>query len=190
MKERLVGAAVLVAISVIVVPEFLSGPAQRDDAAPSAEKRGADGASLKTYEITLGALDEAGDAAGRPTEAGAGAASPAVDEGRAATPGREPPRDPAAPKPEGPRSAAASGTASAAGSWAVQAGSFANRSAAQKLAATLEQRGYPVFVTPFTSGGQTLHRVRIGPMKERTEAEATLRRLARDGIKGAVVANP
>lgn len=214
MKERLVGAAVLVAISVIVVPEFLSGPAQQEDPAPSTEARAAEGSSLKTYEIKLGSLNEPGDSGGGASgAASAGATSPAADEGRGEAPGKEPTGDSAAPQPEAPPGAGSSGSASAAarvaaqtespagagpasgvsagaGGWAVQAGSFANRSAAQTLAATLEQRGYRVFMMPFTSGSQTLYRVRVGPMKDRSEAEATLRRLARDGVKGAVVANP
>jgi len=51
LKERLVGAAVLVAAAVILIPEMLSGPKRESRATPTAASS-ADG-SLKTYTIDL-----------------------------------------------------------------------------------------------------------------------------------------
>lgn len=50
VKERLIGAAVLVAAAVILVPEMLSGPDENHIAAPAAA---ASDAPLKTYTIDL-----------------------------------------------------------------------------------------------------------------------------------------
>lgn len=49
VKERLVGAAVLVAAAVILIPEMLSGPSRRESADAATERDGA----FKTYTIDL-----------------------------------------------------------------------------------------------------------------------------------------
>jgi DedD protein len=51
VKERLVGAAVLLAAAVILIPEMLSGP-KRETTSPSAAT--SDDAPIKTYTIDLG----------------------------------------------------------------------------------------------------------------------------------------
>jgi DedD protein len=52
LKERLVGAAVLVAVAVILIPEMLSGPSDR--AADGAGERAAEEGGVRTYTIDLG----------------------------------------------------------------------------------------------------------------------------------------
>jgi DedD protein len=51
VKERLVGAAVLMAAAVILIPEMLSGPDRKSSAAPGAQAR--NDAPIKTYTIDL-----------------------------------------------------------------------------------------------------------------------------------------
>ncbi|MEQ1580527.1 MAG: SPOR domain-containing protein [Steroidobacteraceae bacterium] len=53
MKERLVGAAVLVAVAVILIPEMLSGPSDRK-AEGSAGDSAAEEGGVRTYTIDLG----------------------------------------------------------------------------------------------------------------------------------------
>ncbi|MEO0347086.1 MAG: SPOR domain-containing protein [Pseudomonadota bacterium] len=54
--------------------------------------------------------------------------------------------------------------------WAVQVGSFSNRENAQRLASELRGRGLLAFLSQIESGGNTLHRVRVGPQASRDEA--------------------
>jgi DedD protein len=53
LKERLVGAAVLVAVAVILIPEMLSGPSERKAEANGGERAAEEG-GVRTYTIDLG----------------------------------------------------------------------------------------------------------------------------------------
>jgi DedD protein len=57
LKERLVGAAVLVAAAVILIPEMLSGPSARS---PEPAERSTEEDGVKTYTIDLGARARSG----------------------------------------------------------------------------------------------------------------------------------
>jgi DedD protein len=86
VKERLVGAAVLMAAAIILIPEMLSGPDRGSHAEPAAQAR--NDAPIKTYTIDLSHSPSA-----QPT--------PAVVENRAPPP-EEPPaaQSPSPPSPE------------------------------------------------------------------------------------------
>ena len=86
MKERLVGAAVLVAVAVILIPEMLSGPSGRD-AAPADTGRTVEEGGVKTYTIDLGERARSGGNEASLPEAGATAA---VEETPAPPPEVEP----------------------------------------------------------------------------------------------------
>ena len=64
--------------------------------------------------------------------------------------------------------------------WVVQLGSFSNQANAEELVARLRKQGYQVFVEKVAQGGQTIYRVRIGPQRQRADAEAIRDKLARD----------
>ncbi|MCB1845010.1 MAG: SPOR domain-containing protein, partial [Halioglobus sp.] len=91
-----------------------------------------------------------------------------------------------APKSDSP----APETRSSTGMWAVQLGSFSNKANAERLAASLRSQGYAAFLSQLSSSGAQLHRVRIGPQKDRESAEAVARRLAAEGHKGQYVPHP
>jgi len=74
--------------------------------------------------------------------------------------------------------------------WAVQLGSFSNKENAEKLAADLRKQGYAAFLSQLNTGEGALHRVRIGPQKDRESAEAMAVRLSKVGHKGQVVPHP
>ena len=65
---------------------------------------------------------------------------------------------------------------------------FLKEANAQRLVKELRDQGQSAFVMPLKSGGATLYRVRIGPMKDRASAEAALRELKSAGAK--VVSHP
>jgi len=186
IKERLVGAAVLVGIIVALVPEMLSGPRQENPAPASGDQ-------VRTYTIDLSR--DAG--AGGPPREVLPSDAPVVTP--APTPEGAAPEEPAAqveaapPKPE---EAAASPAptprepAAVDSGWAVQLGSFASRDNAERLARELRQRGYRAFVSRFDSGKSVRHRVRVGPEQDRSKAEALAQRLRRDGQQVSIVEHP
>jgi len=67
--------------------------------------------------------------------------------------------------------------AAPAGRVAVQVGAFETSEAAERLAKSLEAEGFPVYVSPGTKAGNARWRVRVGPLANREEAEATAERL-------------
>ena len=79
---------------------------------------------------------------------------------------------------------------STTGMWAVQLGSFSNQANAERLAADLRKRGYAAFLSQLSTSSGSLHRVRVGPQKDRESAEAVAGKLNGDGHKGQVVPHP
>jgi DedD protein len=85
---------------------------------------------------------------------------------------------------------AAAKSESATGMWAVQLGSFSNPDNAQRLASELRANGYAAFLSQLKTPDGSLHRVRVGPQKDRDSAEAVAKRLGGDGHAGQVVPHP
>jgi DedD protein len=217
LKARLIGAAVLVALVVILVPELLSG--RRSDPAPVDD---AVDTGRRTFTIELGA-DRAGDEPRPRTQASAPSLAPAStvpattqrgsdaevpDPAAPSGPGNVPAATPA-PEPApvvtevapvaAPPAAPADGAeqappppaaaASSGGAWVVQAGAFGSDATAQRLVKELESAGYSARVSPVTRSGRTLYRVRVGPAGSRAEADQLAQRLRARGLQPAVVAN-
>jgi DedD protein len=209
LKARLIGAAVLVAIAVLLVPELLSGrkaPGPADEAGPSPK-------GTRTFTIELEGMP--GQGARAPA---AGLAEPATNpqleapravRDEAPAPVREPataePREPAIPKPQAPAPSAVASTVPATNAapatgvtptaapsragWYVQVGAFGSADSARKLVKELESAGYPALVSPVTRSGKTLHRVRVGPEAQRVDADRLAGRLKARGLPATVVAN-
>jgi DedD protein len=81
-------------------------------------------------------------------------------------------------------------TQSATGMWAVQLGSFSNQANAERLAADLRKNGYAAFLSQLNTSSGSLHRVRVGPQKDRASAETVAAKLGGEGHKGQVVPHP
>ncbi len=206
LKERIIGAAVLVLFVVLVVPIFLDGPPGDDEIVSEpvllpgqeAEKtqtvvlernrtEPVPAASAKTPAAEPDAVQDRVETPRAqkpvPTETRAAEKAPAVVEKQSQA---APDVAVSAPKTE-PASAA---TTSPTGMWAVQLGSFSNKENAEKLAADLRKQGYAAFLSQLTTSSGQLHRVRIGPQKDRESAEAMARRLSKVGQEGQVVPHP
>ena len=217
LKERLVGAAVLVAIAVWLIPWVLDGPESGVEtpasslALPAAEEP----MPMRTETLRLG--DAPVPAAAPPTVTPPAAESPASaraeaepreDPARAAaasadeaTEARAEPKTPAAApaataaRPDGERTAAAASappraaaaSPAPAGDWTVQLGSFGEEANARRMAQRAGTFGYKAEVTSYSSGGRTLYRVRVGPQRTRAEADAAASALRAHGIKEARV---
>jgi rare lipoprotein A len=72
---------------------------------------------------------------------------------------------------------------SPSGRWAVQVGSFADRSRAERHAERVRGTGRTVFLEPYRG----LSRVKVGPFDARREAEHELASLEDEGFEGIVV---
>jgi cell division protein FtsN len=81
----------------------------------------------------------------------------------------------AAPAAAVPKPGAGSG-------YLLQVGAFPNSSDAETLKAKLALQGFVANVQTVNIGGQTYHRVRLGPFRSATELESTKQRLAGAGI--------
>ncbi len=75
--------------------------------------------------------------------------------------------------------------------WIVQLGSFTEEDNAQSLNEKLRKAGYPAFVEPLKKNGKISYRVRVGPEIRRSEADLLLKNL-KDKMKldGIVVTYP
>jgi DedD protein len=219
VKERLVGAAVLMAAAIILIPEMLSGP-DRDSRAQSPTQSRSD-APIKTYTIDLSqspgaqvapavvenrapppedmsAAAQPSAQTATPQPAASDQVKPEVSQQSAATtaapepvrPVVEPPTPNPVPATARPTQSPLASDAGAptSGRWAVQIASYAKEATAERIAKQLRDRGLSAFVMPVKSGGTTLYRVRIGPMKDRASAEAALRDVKSPGA--AIVAHP
>ncbi len=185
LKERIIGAAVLVVVVVLVVPVFLDGPP--GDGEIVSERVPLPGQSQQETKTIILERDRS-----EPVPSN-GASQPAVTQ-----PDEEPTPAPAPTRPV-PRPLAATpptteqvpaAVASSTGMWAVQLGSFSQQENAERLAADLRKQGHAAFLSQvMTANGQN-HRVRIGPQKDRAAAEAIAAQLRKAGYEGKVLPHP
>ena len=188
LKERIIGAAVLVVFVVLVVPVFLDGPPQSGEIVSERVPLPGQAAEGDTRTVVLERdRDEPVPVAAAVTEAPS-------ERPQAAQPEPEPETKAVAePTPVASQPApqeAADASTSPTGMWAVQLGSFGNQQNAEKLAADLRKQGFAAFLSQLSTDSGQLHRVRIGPQKDRESAEAMAARLAQSGHTGQVVPHP
>jgi DedD protein len=195
VRERLIGALVLVAIVVLVVPAILKG---RDPgpAPPLGQP------PTRQVEIPLG-----GETPSAPEQVlvpepdlpEVGPAPKQVPPRAEASQDDQPPPPPARPPPPEPRNTTVQKPAAAqpvpaapasATAWAVQIGAFSNRAKAEQQVAELKKRRYAAFMLEYRASGQVLYRVRVGPEQDRARAEEIAARLTKDGFQPVVARHP
>lgn len=213
MKQRLVGAIVLVALGVIFIPMLLESPDRNlvpeMEPLPEPGERGI-GQPLERFPVagempaqpdrSVLQTDSAPDAQDRPDEV-------VTDEGGSvaeALPLPEPETPEPAEKETPPVETAVEPAAtdeSAAdrklaepgplGNWVVQMGSFSSEQNALRLRDRLRKADFVTQVEKVQVGGKTLFRVRVGPYLERAEADSDQKKLAETfNLKGRVLAYP
>jgi DedD protein len=191
LKERIIGAAVLVLVVVLLVPVFLDGTPGGDEiVSERVPLPGQAEQKSQTVVLDLDRKDPVPVATGNaPTQKQEQEPppKPVVKQAEPETvePDPEPEAEPA--KPAAEKSAA---DASSTGMWAVQLGSFSDQENAERLAADLRKQGFAAFLSQHSTGSVAQHRVRIGPQKDRESAEAMAARLQKAGQKGQVVPHP
>lgn len=189
VKERLVGAVILVLLAVLVVPALLSGPRQAAPVEPALSPE------LRSVEIDLGGPRETPSVEIVPLDEPVHAAQPdALPEAPTGVPQADEPAQAQAPAPVAAPPPASPATVQAPAppgqGWAVQVAALSNRDAAATRVAELKRRGYPAFLLEYRTGGRVLYRVRVGPESARERAAALASRLKAEGIEGNVVSHP
>ncbi len=176
LKQRLIGAAVLVALAVIFLPMLVKGPAP-DSGVSDVSIKMPDGpeGELETRELPLVMPGEVpkGGAVGmdttpvdRPTTATVPAPTTAAAVDPAATgPDQPASTDPASTAPALPATAAG-------GDYAVHFGAYASQKGADTVVALAKAAQLPAYSEATTVNGKPAFRVRIGPYATRAEAES------------------
>ncbi len=184
LKQRLIGAAVLVALAVFFLPMLVKGPAPDSGVSDVSIKipGGPDGA-METRDLPLvapGEVPKGGavgmdatpvDRSGTPVSGAvppvSGADAAARDSTALSPDGATAPTDPSATP-----AATALPPAAAGGDYAVHFGAYATAKAADTVVALAKAAQLPAYSEPATVGGKAAWRVRIGPYSTRAEAES------------------
>ncbi len=146
LKQRMIGATIIIALAVIFVP-MLIGQKPTDPEAISIE------IPEPPAEIELGITP-------LPELSNNGLAEVKINKDKSVVITK-----PSIPKP--PKKA----PVKALTSWVVQVGSFSDQKNADALATTLKKAGFTAFVDPGTSNKTEIYRVRIGPELSKEKAD-------------------
>jgi DedD protein len=185
LKERIIGAVVLVFFVVLVVPVFLDGPPNDEDiVSERVLLPGQEGQETKTVVLNR-ERDEPIPLANKKDDATPVEEKPDPEPVVEKPPSRSEAELSAERQPDAVKPAA-----STTGMWAVQLGSFSNKENADKLAADLRKQGYAAFLSEIETSSGQLQRVRIGPQKDRQSAEDMAARLLKVGHEGQVLPHP
>ncbi len=190
LKQRLVGATVLVALGVILVPLILEGPSQtlvpEMEALPEPEDQ-VISAPLESFPAP-DAIPAEPDTAIILTDPQPAAVSEAPAEPAQPVAEPEPEPEPAAAAPEPETKPAKSAPL---GSWVVQMGSFSSEQNARRLRDKLRKSGFVTQVEKARIDGKQRFRVRVGPFLERAEAEQSRKQIQdKLTLKGRVLSYP
>jgi cell division septation protein DedD len=207
LAERMVGAACLLAVLVLVVPSILDG--NQEPASTPPEPELLDVPDQRTHTLILDNAarvppvpqprDMPGEAAGTlPDDEPPAESMPAPMEPQAATPMPTPTPEPARPAvvaPPATDQAVAAASAAPpvpaearavpdAGRWYVQLGVFSSRQNAEGLAKKLQASGFTATIRKIENGAMS--RVLVGPRADRAAAAELSNQLKAAGYAGQV----
>lgn len=189
LKQRLVGATVLVALGVIFIPMLLERdnddarlsvrmeiPPPPDLEMPDSFAKADDSQPIVPLPSMQEALKEI-----KPQEQSASAAEeekPAEKSEPVKSVQSKPKTDKSKSEKAGVRQ------------WVVQVGSFSHKTNAEALKDKLNNAGFKAYVESIKANTGFAYRVRIGPLKDRQEAESMVKRLnSKAGYRGIVIAD-
>ncbi|HCF3798005.1 SPOR domain-containing protein [Pseudomonas aeruginosa] len=175
LKQRIVGALVLIALAVIFLPMLFTRedesrqvvveapPRPQSPAMPSVEVQPTEVPELQPSEegIAPEIVEE-----GSPAAAGQPSQPPAQAQAPAASLPPSQPQPPAAP-PSPPPAEKRLDANNLPQSWSVQLASLSNRARAEELQKTLRSQGYNAYIRSFDG----MNRVFVGPVIQRAEAD-------------------
>ena len=186
LKQRIIGAVVLIVAAVVFLPMLLSGQdetVQVEVEVPEAPLLDREPiAPVEPAELppapTVAAMPETLEPAPAPVGPVATPEPASVVE-----PASEPETVTAAPEP------APEPAPPATGDWVIQLGSFSSAANAEGLSQTLRTQGYNAYTHAVTVQGNAITRVYVGPLASREAANRLRDELERKrGNKGLVVA--
>lgn len=194
LKQRLVGAVVLVSLAVIFIPMLLDGGERSSMPLFGSNIPDKPDYHFEPLDIPLQPVttvpEERPQLIDKPEASPTKEAKPQEKSKIAEVKSPEP----AQAKSEPPASVSESSTASSATTskgqeaWVVQVGSFSQSTNALALRDKLRAKSFTAFVEKLKTDGETIYRVRIGPELKRENADKQLRRLQRVmGMKGIVM---
>jgi cell division septation protein DedD len=176
LKQRLIGAVVLVALAVIFLPMLIKGPAPDSGVSDvPLDMPATPGGQYETRELPLVTPGNAPDGGVVGMENGPTASTPPASE--------------AIPLGTAPAAGSMLPAGTAGGNYAVNFGAYATPADADAVIARLKQAALPSFREPATINGRNAYRVRIGPYVERADAEAARLKAGqvRNDVKAQVV---
>ncbi len=217
LKQRVVGAALLVAFGVIFIPIFLDNDAVQTAVPPAVEipPPPDDTATAlpldePTIERLRAGIETPAVASGAPTAEPPSEPVPdlptespapanpangmetreAAIQGAVTTPAEatgKPPASAANTKPAEARApiettadGGAATTSATMSGWAIQLGSFASEANARRLLDKLRAAGYTAYLERHREAENTVFKVRVGPERQRADAEQLRERLERE----------
>jgi DedD protein len=198
LKERLVGAAVLVVIAVIFIPMLLTGPIDSG----SITKTNIPERPSEEFNSRLIPLNDSL----KPIAEDESSMSGLIEEDQSVSEAKEETLvendssvsqkpDSASEAPEVENNTAQEKALSdkqvGLTAWVVQLGSFESKVNSDKLNLSLRKAGFPAFVEPLTQNGKTSYRVRVGPEILRADADALLKNIkTKMKLEGIVLSYP
>ena len=182
LKQRVVGAAVLVAMGVLFIPIFLDQPEDRDPDPISIAREveppsGFNSRVVPIDDAEMERVERALEAA--PEEFVESAVAPQEPSNRTDSQSQK--------TLSGPTVAPRTGVTA----WIVQLGSFTSEKNAKGLVSQLKKKNYTAFIEPYEDGKKSAFRVRVGPELTKQAAQQIRTALAADlNIDGIVMRYP
>ncbi|NOR52400.1 MAG: hypothetical protein GQ470_07260 [Gammaproteobacteria bacterium] len=168
LKQRIIGAIVLISLAVIFIPFLLDG--SHENIVPLREHQTPNRPNFYFEEIKLPPPVDAGRVPSRIINSSTDVSSPKQLEKQKKN--SEPPVARAASKKPKIKTTAPTGNVDAPSAWVVQIVSLTNAKRALELTARLKKLGFFAFLEEIQKDGKTYYRVRVGPELEQAEAEA------------------
>lgn len=196
LKQRMLGAAVLIVLAIIFVPMLLDGsPSTRSETVdlsiPDAPDR-----DFETRVVPLDRDSPATSATAQPdpnrvatVDAQAPARVDALADDPATAPARATPEPAPAATPAPVPVATPAPMPAARGRYVLSFGSYGQRANAVKLVQELKRAKIAAYSDEVSANGRAMTRVRSGPYVDRTDAEAArlLAKRARPDVNGTIV---
>lgn len=208
LKQRVIGALVLVSLAVIFVPMLFDEPhSERSsrvinlpEEPPFPEVEMPEPVEVETPSYYLeeeqGSATQAEEPANQPRVSSAPTPQPAPETPSQPEPASQPePEEPVAQAPASVEPDPApvereDYSRSLEGAWVVQLGSFGNADNARRLRDSVREQGYSSHLQQISRGDSSLTRVFCGPFADKAEAEQAKRKLdAAFGLNSLVTSN-
>ena len=194
LRQRLWGAAVLIALLVIFLPLLLDGSGSESQYR-RVERLRAEPPRVLDAEGIPETVDKVAEqlVESSPESASLMERLKAMDTRAPETPDVPPIaqvvpiNEPAVVEPEPPVTPATTRSAEPLTAWVVQAGSFSDEANAVAVRNKLRRAGFPSFVTPANDSATPMYRVRVGPMINLQQAEASRNKVMRLLDREAIV---